>query len=123
MKSVGIDIIEIERIRRAVERFGEIFLQRVFTGKELAYCRLPSGRWKYASLAARFAAKEAFYKAAFPRVKRFIGWHECEIASSPERIPEIHLSAGLQQELSGAQVTLSLSHSRKYAVAVVIIEG
>jgi len=122
MRGIGVDIVEICRMQRAVERHGERFLRRIFTAAEVAYCTRPDGGFRYSSLAARFAAKEAFYKAAFPSLQRFIGWQECEVTSREGGAPALQLAPDLEKELGFPRVHLSLSHSQKYAVAVVLIE-
>jgi holo-[acyl-carrier protein] synthase len=119
MKQVraGVDIIEIIRIRKAITRWGERFLRRVYTDLELELY----GK-KTASLAARFAGKEAVMKAlSIPESS--ISWREIEILSEPNGRPVVHLSgqARTQAEklgLSGLEI--SLSHSRENAIALVI---
>lgn len=122
MRGVGIDIVEIARIRAAVERHGDGFLRRIYTPGELDGCRTASGGWRFASLAARFAAKEAFYKAAFPALRRFIGWQECEVVNDADGVPQLRLAEKLAEELGGTAVQVSLSHSRNHAIAIVVIE-
>jgi len=122
MRGIGIDIVEIGRLQRAVERHGEHFLQKIYTAYELAYCTGPDGKLRYSSLAARFAAKEALYKAAFPLLRRFIGWHECEVKNDGAGVPALELAPELKKELGPSRVHLSLSHSKEYAVAIVLIE-
>jgi holo-[acyl-carrier protein] synthase len=113
----GIDIVEISRIREAVARWGERFLQRVYTGPELeAY------RDKLESLAVRFAGKEAAMKALGSGVGT-VSWREIEILSGPQGKPEVRLygralEISRTQGLSGLEI--SLSHSRDNAIALVI---
>jgi holo-[acyl-carrier protein] synthase len=120
--SVGVDIIELDRIRRAVERYDQRFLVRIYTPQEIARYRnrLPE-------LAARFAAKEAVSKALGVGLNHMsrhgIGWHEVEVLPDALGKPLVHLS-GRAQELAGAQGlvewAISLSHGRDYAVAFVV---
>lgn len=112
---VGIDLVEVARLRRAVERFGERFLRRVFTPGELRHCL--GRRDEAARLAARFAAKEAFVKA----VGGGVSWREVEVASDPGGRPRLVLH-GRASAWSGARPRLSLSHERSVAAAVVILE-
>jgi holo-[acyl-carrier protein] synthase len=116
---VGIDIIEISRIKMAISRWGDRFLQRVYTPQELALYR-----GKVESLAARFAGKEAAIKAlSIPGT--IIAWRDVEILSESNGKPVVHLySQALKQarKLGLEGVGISLSHSREYAVAVVIGE-
>ncbi len=115
--SVGVDIIEIDRISATLERFGDRFLQRVYTDGEAAYCR---GRAP--QLAARFAAKEAVMKALGTGT-RGVGWREVEVTRKRTGEPEITLhgrAAARAEEIGIGHIAVSLSHSRKYAVASVV---
>jgi holo-[acyl-carrier protein] synthase len=114
---VGVDIVEIARVEASLRRFGDRFRQRVFTSLELVEsCERPH------SLAARFAAKEATIKA--------LGWsdialHEIEVQRPPGSRPTLHLrgrAAARAVALDVAELALSLSHSREYAVAVVVLQ-
>ena len=120
---VGTDLIEIARIEKSVTRFGDHFLDRVFTPGEIAYCR----QKKHAaeSLAARFAAKEAGAKALGTGISRGIIWKEIEVRRNPGERPTLHLSGRAAERASQMGVnrlSLSLSHSRDVAFAVVIAE-
>ena len=118
--SVGVDIIEIERIEAALRRHGGRFLQRVYTPKEQAYCR---GR--VPELAARFAAKEAVSKALGTGM-RGIAWQEMEILGDERGKPLVHLhrrAKARAEELGLSEFAVSLSHSRDYAVALVMAAG
>ncbi len=115
--SVGVDIIEINRIASTIERFGERFLNRIYTDGEIAYCRGRS-----AQLAARFAAKEAVMKALGTGT-RGVGWREVEVTRKRTGEPgiELHGRAAEQATKLGIdRLALSISHSREYAVASVV---
>jgi len=123
--SVGVDLIELDRVRRAVQRHGERFLSRIYTPGELTRYRdrLPE-------LAARFAAKEAVSKALGVGLNHIsaqgIGWREVEVLSDPLGKPIVYLSgrAGELAEAQGLRCwAISLSHSRDYAVAFVAASG
>ncbi len=117
MLETGVDIIEIDRIEAAVGRYGRRFLDRVFTPVEIGQCR---GRAQ--SLAARFAAKEAAFKVLGTRV----GWREVEVRRESSGKPRIFLhgrAAALARRAGLREWALSLSHSRQYAVAVVVAAG
>ncbi len=119
MHAVGIDIIEIDRIARAVERWGDHFVRRIYTDDELAYCR---GRPP--QLASRFAAKEAMMKALGTGV-RGLGWRDIEVVRRRGGPPTIRLhdrALEIARRLAVGHTALSLSHSREYAVASVVIE-
>jgi holo-[acyl-carrier protein] synthase len=118
--AVGTDIVEVPRIARAVERWGERFLDRVYTAHEIAYCR---GR--VPELAVRFAAKEAVSKALGLGIwgRRGIGWKEAEVRPDPLGKPEVFLygrAADRAQVLGLGQWAISLSHTHEYAVATVV---
>ena len=115
--SVGIDIIEIERIRQAVNTHAERFLRKVFSSEEISFCL---GRAdSMACLAARFAAKEAFKKAI--RASIPVAWRDVAILPETNGGPALRLACSVGERLDG-HFTLSLSHSRDYAVAIVLWE-
>lgn len=118
--STGIDLIEIERVASAIERYGERFLMRVFTAREIENC---SGRAE--SLAARFAAKEAVAKALGCGIGD-ISWQEIEIQSSEKRAPKLMLygeAARLAEKQKLVTWSISLSHSQSHAIAMVVGVG
>ena len=117
MLIVGVDIIEISRVKRVYELYGERFLRRIYTSREIAYCR---GRAP--QLASRFAAKEATMKALGTGV-RGVRWRDIEIVRGRGQAPriELHGTARARAERLGlSQITLSLSHSKDLAVASVV---
>lgn len=120
---LGTDLIEIARIERSVERFGERFLERVYTPGEIAYCYAKKSFAE--SLAARFAAKEAGAKALGTGISRGVTWKEFEVRRLPGLRPELHLS-GRAAEIAAAlgvrRLSLSLTHSREMSLAVVVAE-
>ena len=118
--SSGVDMIEIERVREAIVRHGDRFLLRVFTACELA----DAGR-NPASLAARFAAKEAVAKALGTGIGE-VGWREIEIQSDPARRPQLFLygeAKRLAEELGLVHWSVSLSHTVTTAIALVVCTG
>ncbi len=113
---IGVDIIEIGRIKEAVERWGERFLRRVYTEAELA-----AYRYKPSSLAARFACKEAVMKL-LGSGKYGINWREIETLSHSSGKPLVNLYGRAQSkagELGIREIAVSLSHSKENAVACV----
>lgn len=121
--SIGVDIIEVYRIRETLERTPR-FAERVFTEKERAYCE-SKGAASAQSFAARFAAKEAFLKALRTGWRGKITWHEVEIQNDDQGAPFLGISGEAKQilESMGAnQVHLSISHTTEHAVAQVILE-
>jgi holo-[acyl-carrier protein] synthase len=114
---LGIDIIEIPRIRQALAVWGDRFLRRIFTAKEV---ELYGGRLD--SLAARFAGKEAVFKA-LSRPGLYLSWQDVEIIAFEDGRPQVSLSGAAlkrSEELGLKSLEISLSHSRENAVAVVL---
>lgn len=115
--TIGVDIIELSRIADSIDRFGERFLQRVYTAQELAYC---NGRID--SLAARWAAKEAVAKALGTGIGE-VSFQEIELVNLPSGQPTIRLhdnAKTLADSLGLSGFAVSLSHSTEYAIAFVM---
>lgn len=120
---LGIDVVEIRRIRELHRRRGERFCRRVFTPGEVAACLERAD--PAPSLAARFAAKEAGMKALGSGWGGGVGWHDLEVLSAPGRPPrlQLHGAAAARAATLGAQaVHLSLSHDGGVSAAVVVLE-
>lgn len=116
----GTDIIEIGRIKESIEDLGEKFLDRVFTPNEIEYCESKKAA-KYQHYAARFAAKEAAFKAISRLLedKYSIGWKNIEVVNDENGRPHINfLEMNLEQV---KDIDLSISHCKDYAVANVVI--
>lgn len=117
--SIGVDIIEIERIEEAILRWGDRFLRRIYTEAELRQ----SGR-EFSSLAARFAGKEAVMKV-LGTGGRGVGWREIEIVDTAQGKPEVKLhgrALDLARASSLCHLSISLSDSKQYAIAVALGE-
>ena len=120
MLRTGVDMIEVARVEEAATRHGERFYQRFFTPGERAYC----GQ-RFASLAARFAAKEAVAKALGTGIGD-VSWQEIEVVSGERNKPEVRLygaAARLAAELGLTTWSLSLSHTHEHAIAFVVAMG
>jgi len=118
--SVGVDLIEISRIARALERWGDRFLHRVYTDREIAYCGD-----SVQELAARFAAKESISKALGTGLVG-VTWREMEVVNEPSGKPTVRLHGRAREVARGLGLdafALSLSHSRELAVAMVVADG
>jgi holo-[acyl-carrier protein] synthase len=120
VRGIGIDIIEIARIRQSIERLGEHFTDKVFTSRELAYSSAKQNKFQH--LAARFAAKEAVGKALSTGWSGEFRWKDVEVMNDPSGQPRITLSGKLHEMLSGSSIYLSISHSDSHVVAMVVIE-
>lgn len=123
--SVGVDLVELDRIQRLIERYGDRFLTRIYTTDEIARYRdrLPE-------LAVRFAAKEAISKALGVGLNHMsaqgVGWQDAEILPDVLGKPVVHLSGrarALAEEQGLREWAISLSHGRDYAVAFVVAMG
>jgi holo-[acyl-carrier protein] synthase len=122
---IGIDTIQIARIRASIERYGEHFLNRIFTAEEQAYC-LRKQKKAAESFAARFAAKEASAKALGTGISRGVSWLEIEVSRLPGQRPELKLhgrAAERAKELGVTHVALSLTHTQTEAMATVLMEA
>ena len=121
---LGTDLTEIARIEKSIARFGERFLERIFTPGEITYClrKKSSGE----SFAARFAAKEAAAKALGTGISHGVSWHEFEVRREPSGKPTLFLSgraASLAATLGVKRSSISLTHTSAMAMAVVIFES
>ena len=120
IRSVGIDIVEIGRIRSAVQRWGDRFLKKILTPHEYDYCLHP--RLKVHSVAARFAAKEAFFKALPAEMQAIVGWQDVQVVNDVCGKPDLKGQGELTRLFAESNVQISLSHSQGSAVAIVVIE-
>jgi holo-[acyl-carrier protein] synthase len=121
---IGIDIIEVERIKASHERFGERFLNRILHPNEISYCL--SYKVPAPFLAARFAAKEAISKAFGTGIGAQLGWRDMEVGRKPSGEPFVILHEGgqkLLKERGARAVLISLSHTQNYAAAVAVLDG
>lgn len=121
---IGTDIVEISRVKAAVDRTGKAFLERVFTPLEIEYCQGTTRR-KYESYAARFAAKEAFSKAMGTGIGENAHLNEIEVHNLENGKPVLTLTGEtldyFTRTFGDAQIDVSLSHTSKLATATVII--
>jgi holo-[acyl-carrier protein] synthase len=120
----GIDIIEVPRVAAAMGRFGQRFLQRIFTEGEIRYCERKANRVE--RYAARYAAKEAAMKAIGTGWSRGVRWKEFEVQREPSGRPAIKFHGRAAEIAAGLGVTrasLSLSHTAEQAIAQVILEA
>ena len=118
--SCGVDIIEIDRVKESIEQLGDKFLNRVFTDKEIEYCESRKNQ-KYQHYAARFAAKEAAFKAVSGQIDDTynVCWKDFEVTNDEQGRPSIKL-VGIDEK-SIENIDISISHCKKYAVANVTV--
>lgn len=118
--SIGTDIVDIPRFRKAVERWGDRFSTKILTADELRYCRSKADA--ILSMAVRFAAKEAFIKCLNEEEYRHFTWQQVEVVSADTGKPSIRLKGELARLFQGHRIYISLSHSDQSAVALMVIE-
>lgn len=120
--AIGIDIVEIPRLQRSIKKWGKSFLNKIYTSRELSYAH--SKKFPAQHLAARFAAKEAIFKALGEVTSNFVGWKNIEILNDSYGKPVVHWHGTAEKirekkNLKGALV--SLSHTENYAVATAML--
>ena len=120
---VGIDIVEIDRLQAALERHGDQMRQRTFSVAEIQYCDQRANKFQH--YAARFAAKEALFKAIGTGWTEGITWLDAEVCNQPNGKPKLMLSGRALEEatqLGVIKIWISLTHTNRYAAAQVILE-
>ena len=122
LEGMGIDLVEVGRIKKALNRWGERFLNRVFTPEERNYCK--SKAFPEQSLAARFAAKEAVLKAIGTGLSGGIRWTDVKIVNDKKGKPEVRLGKKITQRIGNKKILLSISHTKKIAIAqAILVDG
>ncbi len=117
---VGVDIVEIDRFKNLMDRWGEHFLKKIFTQREIDYCL--SKKNIYQHLAGRFAAKEAISKAISTGWGGVFKWKDVEILNDERGKPEVILYNQLKNHFSSCSFHISISHSLNHAIACAIVE-
>lgn len=123
MEQIGVDLIEVKRIQKAIEKWGERFLKKAFTNRERDFCEKRKN--KYESYAVRFAAKEAVSKVLGTGLKRGVALRDIEILDNEKSRPTVILY-GKAKDLSNSsnsRIILSLSHTKEYAIAMAIMNS
>jgi len=121
---IGVDLVENARIEHSLERFGERFLNRVFTAGEIAYSQ--SMKYPARHLAARFAAKEAVSKAFGTGIGKSMGWKDIDVRRKESGEPYVVLEGGakrMAEERNVTKVWITLSHTEHHAMAMIVMEG
>lgn len=117
----GTDIIEIYRVKESIEDLGENFVNKIYTKKEIEYCESKKNA-KYQHYAARFAAKEAIFKAVSKLLndKYEISWQNAEIINLADGKPVVNfINTNINEKIE--DIDISISHSKEYAVATVVL--
>lgn len=120
----GVDLAEVARIQHSIERFGDKFIRRIYTPREIAYVERKAN--KFERYAARFAAKEAGMKAIGTGWKRGVTWQDFEVSNLPSGKPTLQfhgVAAKVAESLQVRNVSLSLTHTAELGMAHVILES
>ena len=123
---IGVDVVSVREVGHSLDRFGERYVQRVFTEREAAYCRAGRGRAAVERFAVRFAAKEATLKALQPEAPWTNNWRAIEVRRHPSGRCDIVLhgdAAALAERQGIAALALSMSHNAGHAAAVVVAQA
>ncbi len=118
---IGSDIVDVARIARSFEEYGDRFLKRVFTDTEIAYCD-HFGETRFLHYAARFAAKEAFSKAIKTGMRNGMAFKLVGIRNLPSGEPTIELFGDMAERWSSHIIHVTLSHTATIGIAMVVIE-
>ncbi len=117
---IGIDIIEIDRIKKSIDSYGDHFVNKIFTSVEINYCN--SKKNKYQHYAARFAAKEAIIKAFSSSKLPSFNWQDMEVYNEPDGTPKVNTYGKMQEYLGDDKdILISLSHSDNYVVSNAVL--
>jgi holo-[acyl-carrier protein] synthase len=119
LAGIGIDMVEVSRVKKALNRWGERFLHRVFTSEERDYCHRKA--FPEQSLAARFAAKEAVLKAIGTGLSGGIRWTDVEVVNDKSGKPEVRLDKKIIQRIGDKKILLSISHTKEFTIALAIL--
>ncbi|MGQ9819080.1 MAG: holo-ACP synthase [Candidatus Kapaibacteriales bacterium] len=121
IRGIGIDLIEVDRVQKAIENYGDRFLKRVFTETEIRYCETFKES-KYVHYAARFAVKEAFSKAIGTGLTNGFKFNSIGTRNEANGFPIVELYDNLKEKYNSYRIIVSISHIINLALAVVIIE-
>jgi holo-[acyl-carrier protein] synthase len=121
---IGIDLVDCNRIQNSIERFGDRFLERIFTAGEIAYSN--SMKFPARHFAARFAAKEALSKAFGTGIGKSMGWRDLDVKKKDSGEPFVVLSGGAERmanEREVGRIWISLSHTENSGMATIVLEA
>ncbi|MBE0556021.1 MAG: holo-ACP synthase [Proteobacteria bacterium] len=120
IQGIGVDVIDMHRIRKTIDEMGDGFLRKLFTEAEISYCQ--SKRVPHQHFAARFAAKEAVSKALQTGWSGVFRWKDVEVVNEPSGAPKVLLHNDLASVLKNSAVHLTISHTENTVVAFAVIE-
>ncbi|HEV8538345.1 MAG TPA: holo-ACP synthase [Bacteroidota bacterium] len=120
IQGIGIDVVEVSRVQRAINQWGIIFLHKIFTPRELAYAESKKNPTPH--IAARFAVKEAVAKALSTGWSGGFRWKDVEVENDVSGKPSVLLYGRVKELLHGSKILVSISHSENVVVAFAVIE-
>lgn len=118
---IGMDLVEVERIKNAIEKYGDRFKNRIYTEREIEYSE-QFGDNQYLHYAARFAAKEAFSKAIGTGITKGFKFKEIGVGNEKNGKPFVVLAGGLAEKWGDCSSQISLSHTDSNAAAFIVLE-
>jgi holo-[acyl-carrier protein] synthase len=121
IQGIGVDVVDVQRMKDVLEKQGQVFLNKVFSDMEVTYCK--THKRPYIHFAARFAAKEAVAKAMRTGWSGAFHWRDIEVVNDQSGAPHILLSRDVAKALDQCKVHLSLSHTDNTVVALVVLES
>ncbi len=121
VEGIGIDVVEIGRMQAAIDRWGDTFLEKIFTVNEISYARSKAQPAQH--LAGRFAVKEAVAKALASGWSGGFRWKDVEVENDPAGKPSVIVHGSIRNMLGKRRLLVSISHSGNVAVACAVIEG
>jgi len=121
IEGVGIDIVDLSRFNRAIDRWGINLLERIFTGRELEYSRSKVHQAQH--FAARFAVKEAVVKAVISGTVKGFRWKDIEVRNDETGKPHVALHGQFAKILQNKRIHISISHTSQTVAAVAVIEA
>ena len=120
VEGIGVDVVEIPRIEKTIARWGNVFLKKIFTDREIEYAQARKNTAHH--IAGRFAVKEAVAKALTTGWSGGFRWKDVEVENSPSGKPSVILHGNAKKRLSGSIIQISISHSERVVIACAIIE-
>ena len=120
IQSIGVDVVDIARMTQVIHRWGNKFLKKILTPTEYAYCSGKTGA--AASIAARFAVKEALYKALPENIQAGVGWLDIEVVNEKSGRPRLMCKGKINNLSDLFSIHVSISHSKTSAIAIVVLE-
>ncbi len=120
IRGIGVDIVELDRFQRTLDNWGDVFLNKIFTDKELSYSQ--SKKYQAQHFAARFAVKEAVAKALAKGWSGGFRWKDIEVENAASGKPDVRLYGQLDKQLKNRNVLISISHAENVVIAIAVLE-